>query len=86
MSLQGTYETVHGIILGSAFVRVSHFEGNKNETKFSTLIYADKKAADEGKTFVEQKHYTMPTENSMSMTTLYSFLKTQPEFENMVDV
>lgn len=86
MALQGTYETVHGIVLGSAFVRVSHFNGNKDQTEFSALIYADKKAADEGKTFVEQKMYSMPTENSMSMTTLYGYLKSQPEFENMVDV
>jgi len=85
MALQISYTSPFGIVLPTAYAKISIFYGDKTTVNFEVLIWADTSARDSGKQRMEQLIYNIPYSQQV-IADLYNYLKTLPEFAGAVDV
>jgi hypothetical protein len=84
MAIIAPYNSDVGILLPEAYIKILAFNGDSTTITFDVGIYASKEAKEMGRPPVEHHYYTLPyTGDTISL--LYDYLKTLPEFVGNVD-
>lgn len=76
-----------GLSLPNAYVRVTGYHGDKQQTIYTAEIYTDKAARNAGKEPLATKQYRAQLADLVGawFPSLYTHLKAQPEFAGAVD-
>lgn len=77
--------TPFGITLPEAYVKVSSFAGNKDCFTIQLDYFATQAARDAGTPVVKSESYQFNTTEPQNVASLYTYLKTLPEFATAVD-
>ena len=85
MALTASYNTSFGFTQPDAYIRVSDFRGNRLFVDFNVTVHMSLAAKDAGSTFIGSGAYRVPYVDGMSMSMLYAYLKTMPEFAGAID-
>lgn len=95
MALQLSKTTQHGITLATAYAKVSTFSGNKDALTCQVDYFATQAARDAGTPIVLSEYYqwnrtemawTGVTDTDALVSKIYTWLKTQPQFNGALDV
>ena len=86
MAIQASIETNYGFTSLEAYAKINSFSGNKDLLFFDVFVYMSADARTADKPFLAQKSYELPYVDGMSISSLYDYLKTLPEYINPLDV
>lgn len=75
-----------GLHLTDAYARVVSFNGDKDVVRFTLGVYVNQTARESDKQVVDMVNFEIPYVDGMSMSSLYTYLKTLPEFAGAIDV
>ena len=85
MALTLAISTPFGIDLPTAYAKISSFGGNKDCFTFQVDYFATQAARDAGTPVVKSESYQFNTVDPQNIASLYTYLKTLPEFAGAVD-
>jgi len=93
MALQMTVSSTYGVDFNTAYLRIFHVEvftppnDSNNSIAVDLEVYATAETRDAGKEPIDRLHLEGPFDESSSLSKadLYTWLKTQPGFENAID-
>lgn len=87
MALQFTYTSQQtGAIVDSAYARVLFGNFDKTHINFQIGIFYNVQASDNNLQALDTFSYRIPMPPTASVSGLYTYLKTLPEFANAIDV
>lgn len=90
MALQMSYESIYGITLPKAYIRIDELSGGKGSLNLRVRSYVDALKCHEGKPWIaEDIHSFSPSVEDTADNFLkqgYEHLKTLPEYADAVDV
>lgn len=86
MALQHSITLDSGITLPEAYVRINSILHTHTETVVRTETWASAQARLDQKPVVKQETYELPWTADVSLTSVYTALKLQPDFSTAIDV
>ena len=87
MALQNDFvDDNKGLTIANAYVKIGNFNGNKDNVRFDIEVFVNSQARLAGKQPIGLFMFEIPYQDSMSIASLYTYLKTLPEFANAIDV
>ena len=85
MALQHSIELDYGIVLPEAYARISGVHHTHNELVVSVQWWSNHQARLDGKQHVKSRSFSLPWQETVSLTTAYNLLKTQGAFAGSTD-
>lgn len=85
MALTLAISTPFGIDLPTAYAKISTFNGAKDFFIFYVDYFATQTARDAGTPVIKSESYQFNTTEPQNIASLYTYLKTLPEFAGAVD-
>lgn len=86
MALQVTKEFPQGFTAPNAYLKITTFRGDNTMVHFDCGIFYDEAARNSNKQALDYYNFDIPYQDGMSISSLYTYLKTLPEFANAIDV
>lgn len=85
MAIKIAYASKFGISLPDAYVKIERWTGQKDFLCLSVSLYATQEARDTGTPVMEHFNIELGTNDAHNLASLYTYLKTLPEFAGAVD-
>ena len=86
MALQHSHTLDSGITCPEAYTRIQAIQHGHGETTVSIQTWADAAARQAEKPVIRTQSYTIPWADSVSLTSAYTALKAQDEYQGALDV
>lgn len=90
MALQMSYESIHGLTVPQAYIRIDEQSGGKQNISLRVRFYTTLEAAQTGKQWLEEVIISFEPKTTDGSSNFleqgYEHLKTLPEFSESVDV
>jgi len=86
MAISVAVTTNAGFEAPAAYIKVDHFQGNKDKVHASVSIYYNSTARTEDKDPISHRSVSISTPTTNIMSAIYDHLKSLPEYAGATDV
>lgn len=86
MALQTSLDLDNGLTLAGAYLKVSHYSGNRANCTITLEVFASKHARDTNKPAVEKRYIGLPLTLGATLEQMYTALKALPAFTSATDI
>lgn len=75
-----------GLTITNAYAKLGNFHGDKTNVRFDVEIFVSSEARLDNKQPISHLTFNVPYSDGMSIASLYTYMKTLPEFSQAIDV